>query len=247
MLPDSSSRISVIVGCGRALEQGVGGHHQARRAEPALHGAGVDEGPLHVGRRARLGEALDRDDRQVDGAGRQHEARADQLAVDEHAARAALALLARALGAEQPEPLAQHVQQALAEPGVGDVVAGAVDVQRGSARSRRSAGRRRTPAAAGAGRAPRRRGGGRPRWPGGRRSGGWRRAASSPKRTAASAVTTPASQSTAPRRTPRPPAPARSSAPPTRGRGAPSGSGRSTARQALAMAMTMALRTPTLA
>ena len=37
-------------------------------------------------------------------------------------ARAALALLARALRAGQAEPLAQHVEQALAEPGVGDVV-----------------------------------------------------------------------------------------------------------------------------
>ena len=122
MLPDSSSRISVIGRLRVAVEQGVGGHDQPGRAEPALHGAGVDERPLHVGRRARLGEALDGDDRLVDGAGREHEARADQLAVDEHAARAALALLARALGAEQAEPLAQHVEQALAEPGVGDVV-----------------------------------------------------------------------------------------------------------------------------
>ena len=50
--------------------------------------------------------------------------RAHELAVDEHAARPALALLARALGAEQPEPLAQHVQQALADPGVAHVVVG---------------------------------------------------------------------------------------------------------------------------
>ena len=46
-------------GCGVAVEQGVGGHDQPGRAEPALHGAGVDERLLHVGRRARLGEALD--------------------------------------------------------------------------------------------------------------------------------------------------------------------------------------------
>src|SRR4029077_14240698 len=62
-------------------------------------------------------------------AGRQHEARADQLAVDEHAARPALALLARPLGTVETEPLAQHVEQALAQPGVGDRVRGAVDVE----------------------------------------------------------------------------------------------------------------------
>ena len=41
---------------------------------------------------------------------RQHEAAAHQLVVDQHAARAALALLARTLAADQPEPLAQHVR-----------------------------------------------------------------------------------------------------------------------------------------
>ena len=131
MLPDSSSAISVGRRLGDAVEQVVGRHHQPRRAEPALHRAGVDERPLDVGRRSpssampsivTIGTA--------DGAGRQHEARAHQLAVDEHAARAALPLLARPLGAVQPEPLAQHVEQALAEPRVGDVVVDAVDVQR---------------------------------------------------------------------------------------------------------------------
>ncbi len=129
MLPDSSSRISVSVGCGVRSSSVVGGHHQAGRAEAALHGAGLDERPLHVGRRTGLGEALDRRDGEADRARRQHEARAHQLAVDEDAARPALALLARALGAVEPEPLAQHVQQALAEPGVGDRVGGAVDVE----------------------------------------------------------------------------------------------------------------------
>ena len=80
------------------------------RAEAALHGAGVDEGLLHVGRRAGRRDALDRDDRLADGRRRQHEARAHERTVDEHAARPALALLARALRAHQPEPLAQHVR-----------------------------------------------------------------------------------------------------------------------------------------
>ena len=48
---------------GVAVEQVVGGDDQARRAEAALHGTGLDERPLHVARRAGLGEPLDRDDR----------------------------------------------------------------------------------------------------------------------------------------------------------------------------------------
>src|SRR5437868_1134466 len=46
----------------------------------------------------------------------EHEAGADELAVEQHPARAALALLARVLRARQPEPLAQRVEQALARP-----------------------------------------------------------------------------------------------------------------------------------
>ena len=45
---------------------------------------------------------------------RQREARVDPLAVDEHGARAAGALVAAFLGAGEPEPLAQQVEQALA-------------------------------------------------------------------------------------------------------------------------------------
>ena len=100
------------------------------RAEAALHGAGVDERLLHVARRARLGEPLDGDDRLRRPPSRQHQARAHQPAVDEHRARPALALLAGALGGHQPEPLAQHVQQVLPHPRVGDLVVDAVDVER---------------------------------------------------------------------------------------------------------------------
>ena len=50
-----------------------------------------------VGRPGRR-EPLDGDDRLADGGRREHEARAHQSPVDEHGARAALALLARALG-----------------------------------------------------------------------------------------------------------------------------------------------------
>ena len=112
------------------VEQVVGGHHQTRacRTRTARRRRRRTPAARRSARPAR--RALDRHDRHVDGARGEHEARAHQLAVDEDAARAALALLARPLGAVQPEPLAQHVQQALAEPGVGDGVAPAVDVER---------------------------------------------------------------------------------------------------------------------
>ena len=114
---------------GMPVEEDMGGHDQSWRAEPALHRPGVDEGPLDVRRRARFGQPFDGEDRLVDGAGGEDEARADELAVDEHAARAALALLARALGSEQTEPLPEHVQEALAQPGVLHLVVGTVDVK----------------------------------------------------------------------------------------------------------------------
>ena len=122
MLPDSASRISLSVGI-VAFEQAVSGHDEPGCAEPALHAAAFDERLLHVRQQAGdpgLGpDALDRDDRHADGRRRQHEARADERVVDEHAARAALALLASSLRAVQPEALTQHVEQVLAEPRPG--------------------------------------------------------------------------------------------------------------------------------
>ena len=101
-----------LVGVGLPLEQVVDGDDEAGRAEPALHGAGVDQGLLHVGEQlavAGRAEALDGGDLAADGAGGQLEAGAHQLAVDEHRARAALALLAGVLGAGQAEAVAEHV------------------------------------------------------------------------------------------------------------------------------------------
>ena len=49
----------------------------------------------------------------------ENEARAHELAVEQHRARAALALLARVLRAGQLEALAQRIEQALARPDVG--------------------------------------------------------------------------------------------------------------------------------
>ena len=63
------------------------------------------------------------------GLRREHEARADERAVEQHRARAALALLARVLRAREAELLAQREEQRLALPAVGLVLV-AVDAQR---------------------------------------------------------------------------------------------------------------------
>jgi aerobic carbon-monoxide dehydrogenase small subunit len=72
-------------------------------------------------------QPLDGDDLGADGRRRLHEARAHERAVDEHRARAALALLTTGLGAGKAQSLPQHVEQALTEPRVGDCMLGAVD------------------------------------------------------------------------------------------------------------------------
>src|SRR5690606_17533097 len=68
-------------------------------------------------------------DRPIGDRRGEHQAGAHEIAVDQDRARAALTLLARALGGLETEPLAQHVQQALADPGVADLVRRSVDVQ----------------------------------------------------------------------------------------------------------------------
>src|SRR3954453_15325014 len=100
-----------------ARQQVVRGDDQPRRAEAALHAAGLDERALHlvqlaVGRR----DPLDGHDLAALGLRGKHETRADELAVEVHRARAALALLAGVLRAGQVEVLAQRGQQALALP-----------------------------------------------------------------------------------------------------------------------------------
>ena len=59
----------------------------------------------------RRAEALDRRDLRAVDRGERQQARAPGLAVDEHRARAAAALLAAGLRARDPELLAQDVQQ----------------------------------------------------------------------------------------------------------------------------------------
>ena len=111
--------MSSSVGCRLAGEQRRRRDHEARSAEAALHGTRGDECPLHrvqlpVGR-----QALDRDDVTPVGLCAVHEAAAHEPAVEQHRAGPALALLARSLGSDQVEPLAQHEEQALGAVDVG--------------------------------------------------------------------------------------------------------------------------------
>src|SRR5512132_723553 len=118
-----------LVGVGPAVQQVVHGHDHPGDAEDALHRPLLDEGPLDVGQLARGAEPLDGADVAAGGVGAHHAAGGDQDPVQQHRAGAALALLAGVLGAGQAEALAQHVQQALPDPGVGHLVVLAVDGQ----------------------------------------------------------------------------------------------------------------------
>ena len=95
------------------------GDDEARRAEAALHRAGVGERLLHRVEAGVAAEALDRDDVVPVGLRGEDEARAHELAVEEDRARAALALLARVLRPGQLEPVAERRQEALARPDLG--------------------------------------------------------------------------------------------------------------------------------
>ena len=109
----------VVVRIWNAAEQVGRRHDEARRAEPALHRAGVRERLLHGMELAVRGEPFDRDDLVAVGLRGEHEARAHELAVEEDGARSALALLARVLRAGKLEPVAERREEALARPDVG--------------------------------------------------------------------------------------------------------------------------------
>ena len=245
-----------VVGSGMAVEQVVHGHDQARRAEPALHRARVDEGLLHVGQRARRSASastVTMSRSTAAAASTRHEH--TSALVEQDRARAALALLAGVLGAGQSEPLAQHVEQALAQPGVVDGVSVTVDPQR-VARSTTSCtgprGHGTDAPAASARRAstPTRSGAGSRRWTGDRRWVGRRaatRLAEASRRCAGRRRPRRVPVDPVGRPTPRPRAPAaavgpdRAEADPHRAAG-PVDRPRAT----VATAMTMALRVPTL-
>ena len=108
----------------------IGGHDEPWGAEAALDGAVVHERLLYVGQLTVGAETLHGDDLPPHRGGRQHQAGAHRRSVGEHRARSAFALVTGVLGARQAEALPQHVEQALAQPGVGHLAVGAVDVQR---------------------------------------------------------------------------------------------------------------------
>ena len=93
-------------------EQGHGGQDLARRAAPALKGVVADERLLHRMQAAVVaGQPFDRRDRAAVALRRERQARHDALAVEQHRARAAGALIAALLRAGQPELVAQRVEQ----------------------------------------------------------------------------------------------------------------------------------------
>ena len=115
-------------GAGCAASRSCDGDDQPGRAEAALHGAGLDERLLDRVQLAARGARPSTVTTSRPSAWRgEHQARAHELAVEVDRARAALALLAGVLRARQAEPLAQHVQQALALPDAVGLARLAVD------------------------------------------------------------------------------------------------------------------------
>ena len=94
-----------------ALIKGDRLDNETRRAKSALERVVRHESALH-GMQPRA-EPLDRRHRTPAHLRDGHEARVDELAVDEHGARATLALAAPLLGPGQREVLAQKVEQRL--------------------------------------------------------------------------------------------------------------------------------------
>src|ERR1019366_8602013 len=88
------------------------------------------EGRLDVGKLVLAGgDSLHSHDVSPEGASREHQARTDELAVEQNRAGPALALDACVLRTRKPKTLPQHVKETLAEPCFGHVVHGAVDLQ----------------------------------------------------------------------------------------------------------------------
>src|SRR3712207_3381816 len=107
------------LGVGRvriAPEQVVGGNYKPWRAEPALHPSGLDERYLHRVEALAVGYPFDGDDLAALGLAGEHQARADEHAVEVDRAGPALALLAGVLRPGEPESFAQDVEEALALP-----------------------------------------------------------------------------------------------------------------------------------
>src|SRR5581483_1179278 len=96
---------------GILLEERVGGHVLARRADAALEAAVFQEALLNGRQLPILCEALDGADLGAIGQGREHEARADHLSVNQHRAGATDPDAATQLGAREAELVANSVDQ----------------------------------------------------------------------------------------------------------------------------------------
>src|ERR1700742_1420595 len=94
-----------------AVEQVLGRHHHARRAEPALQAVLLPEPLLDGMQLARRGQALHGGDLTAVDLDRQHRAGLDRPAVDQHRAGAAVGRVAAAMGAGQPGTPADQVGQ----------------------------------------------------------------------------------------------------------------------------------------
>ncbi len=113
---------------GVAAQQRGGRHDHSRGAEPTLHATLVEQGLLQRMQLVADHHAFDGRDRSVGCLGGEVRARVDRLAVDQHHARAALAVVAALLGAGQTDLGAQHADEVAA--GVdGHRVVDAVDVE----------------------------------------------------------------------------------------------------------------------
>ena len=98
-------------GIGIAVEERLGGHDEAGRAEAALLGVVLHERGLEGIELVAVAEALHRMDGGELEGDRQQAARIDRIAVDQHRAGAAGAAVADPLGTRQLQMIAQGVEQ----------------------------------------------------------------------------------------------------------------------------------------
>ena len=97
-----------------ARQQLVGADQHARRAIAALQGVALLERALQIGDRTGVGQALDRLHLRAVALHGEHQTAADDLAVEQHRAGAADAMLAADMGAGERKIVAQEVDQRLA-------------------------------------------------------------------------------------------------------------------------------------
>src|SRR6266851_609598 len=94
-----------------ALQERARGHQHAGGAEAALQAVLLGEALLDGMELARLLQALDRGDLRAVGLHREHGARLDRVAVEDHGARAAVRGVAADVGAGHPEHFADEVHE----------------------------------------------------------------------------------------------------------------------------------------